>query len=174
MSAFPLPSTISAIANLPPRDDSVWHRVFGLSATPVSPVALVEHLTAKLLVVVPHFRGDDLGWTSGELHLPGNGTPLLLERYLTEEDELRKDLNAFAAELETMNYSPNFAAMMERVIQTKQMITLRKPYDHADEVNLDATVLAICRYFAANCEGVYQIDGQGWFAADGTVIVQEY
>jgi len=64
--------------------------------------------------------------------------------------------------------------MMARVIQTKQMVTLRKPYDHADEVNLDVTVLAVCRYLAANCDGVYQIDGEGWFAADGTVIVQEY
>ena len=35
------------------------------------------------------------------------GSPILLARYLTKPDDLRADLNAFAAELETMTYSPN-------------------------------------------------------------------
>ena len=152
----------------------MWYRVFGLDAAPVSPAALAAHLHAAGVPVVPHFKGDDLGWTSGELHLPGGGTPVLLARYLTAEDDLRDDLNAYAALLETMDYSPNHAPLMEHVVRTQQLVTLRKPLDHADEVTLDKAVLETCQFLAANCEGVYQIDGQGWYAADGSLLLQEY
>ena len=30
-----------------------------------------------------------------------------------------------------------------------------------------------CRFFAAATDGVYQIDGQGWFSATGERLVQE-
>src|SRR5688572_19016540 len=109
----------------------MWFRVFGRSADPASPAALADHLHAAGLVVVPHFRGDDLGWTAGELTLPGGGSPVVLGRYLTAEDDLRDDLNAFAAELETMDYSPNHVALMEHVVQAKQLVTFRRPLDHA-------------------------------------------
>src|SRR6267154_6024531 len=104
----------------------MWHRVFGRSPVEVPPAALADHLHAAGLAVEPHFKGDDLGWTSGELRLPV-GSPVLLARYLTTEDDLRDDLNAHAAELETMDYSPNSGPLMARVIQSKQLITLRKP-----------------------------------------------
>jgi len=47
--------------------------------------------------------------------------------YLASEDDIRDDLNAYAAELETCDYSPNHTRLMEHAIQTKQLITLRKP-----------------------------------------------
>lgn len=152
----------------------MWYRVFGLLKDAVSPTVLTEHLHASGWAVVPHFKGDDLGWTEGELHLPGGGTPLLLARYLTVEDDLRDDLNAYAAELETMDYDPAHRPLMERVIQTQQMITIRKPLDHADEATLDRLCDATCRFLAQRTEGVFQIDGQGWFQADGTRLLQEY
>jgi hypothetical protein len=152
----------------------MWYRVFGLDSTAVSPSALAAHLHAAGVPVVPHFKGDDLGWTSGELHLPGGGTPILLERYLTIEDDLRDDLNAYAAELETMDYSPAHQPLMERVIQTQQLITVRKPFDHADESLLEQACEGVVRFLAAGCRGVYQIDGRGWFAADGSLLVPEY
>ena len=145
-----------------------------MTETEVPPSDLAGHLLARGLAVEPHFKGDDLGWTRGELILPGGHTSIVLERYLTEEDGIRDDLNAFAAELETMNYSPNNVKLMERVIGTKQMIAIRKPIDHADESRLDATVLATVQFLAAGTDGVYQVDGSGWFAADGTLILQEY
>ncbi|QEL13966.1 hypothetical protein [Limnoglobus roseus] len=152
----------------------MWHRIFGHSLDSPSPAALAENLHALGIGVEPHFRGDDLGWTRGELLLPGGGTPILLERYLTEEDDLRDMLNTFAAELETMTHSPNNVKLMEHVINTKQLVTLRKPIDHADESRLDATVQAVVQFLAAGTGGVYQIDGKGWFATDGTLLVQEY
>ena len=115
----------------------MWYRVFGLDEAEPSPAALAEHLHSLGLAVEPHFKGDDLGWTSGELRLPGAGTPVFLQRYLASEDDIRDDLNAHAAELETCDYSPNHGRLMQHAIQTKQLITLRKPIDAADEVRLE-------------------------------------
>lgn len=152
----------------------MWYRVFGRSEVEVPPAALADHLHAAGVPVEPHFKGDDLGWTQGELRLPGDGTPVYLARYLTDEDDLRGDLNTHAAELETMDYSPNSGPLMERVIQTKQLITIRKPVGAADEVMLDNLLDATCRFLAAATDGVFQIDGRGWFTADGQLLVQEY
>jgi hypothetical protein len=151
----------------------MWYRVFGLSETEPSPAALAEHLHACGLAVEPHFKGDDLGWTSGEFRLPV-GSPVLLARYLTKEDDLRDDLNTYAAELETMDYSPNSVPLMERVIQSKQLITLRKPVDAADEVLLEKVLEAAVQFLAAATDGMYQVDGRGWFTASGELLVQEY
>lgn len=71
----------------------------------------------------PHFKGDDLGWTDGE-HRVHRGSPILVACWLTKEDDLRDDLNADAAELETLGHTPQTHALMERVIQTKQLISL--------------------------------------------------
>ena len=151
----------------------MWYRVFGASEVEPAPAALAEHLHAIGLAVEPHFKGDDLGWTTGELRLPV-GSPVYLARYLTKEDDLRDDLNAHAAELETMDYSPNSGPLMARVVQTKQLVTLRKPVDAADEVRLERVLEAAARFLAAATDGVYQIDGRGWFAANGDLLVQEY
>jgi hypothetical protein len=149
-------------------------RIFGLKDRNPSPVALTECLHAAGVAVVPHFRGDDLGWTSGELHFPAGGSPVTLERYLTAEDDLRDDLNTFAAELETMDFSPNSPDLMRHVIQTQQLITIRRPVDHADEAALETVLQAACRHLAQVTEGIYQVDGQGWFTADGQILLPEY
>lgn len=151
----------------------MWYRVFGSSDVEPSPAELAAHLHALGLTVEPHFKGDDLGWTSGELRLPV-GSPVLLARYLTKEDDLRDDLNAHAAELETMDYSPNSGSLMQRVIQTKQLITLRKPVDAADEVLLEKVLDALTRFLASATDGVYQVDGRGWFSTSGELLVREY
>jgi hypothetical protein len=152
----------------------MWYRVFGKSEVEPSPAALAERLLAAGLAVEPHFRGDDLGWTAGELRLPQVGTPIFLQRYLTSEDDLRDDLNAHAAELETCDYSPNNGTLMTHVIQSRQLVTLRKPLDAADEVTLEKVLEEACRFLAAATDGVYQIDGRGWFSATGDLLLQEY
>ena len=152
----------------------MWYRVFGLSEAEVPPAALAGHLHALGLAVEPHFKGDDLGWTSGELRLPGGGTPVFVERYLASEDDIRDDLNTYAAELETCDYSPNHGRLMEHAVQTKQLIALRKPLDAADEVTLERLLEEACRLLAAQTDGVYQIDGRGWFSAAGELLLQEY
>jgi hypothetical protein len=151
----------------------MWLRVFSRSDSNPSPVRLSEHLHAAGLPVVPTFKGDDLGWTEGALALAA-GTPLLLARFLTVEDDLRDDLNGYAAELEGYSFQPAATGLMERVIQTKQLITVRKPVDHADELTLDRLAEATVTWLAAETDGVWQADGRGWFAADGTPLVTEY
>ena len=152
----------------------MWYRVFGRSEAEPSVAGLAGHLAAAGLAVEPHFKGDDLGWTSGELRLPGAGTPVYLQRYLASEDDIRDDLNAYAAELETCDYSPNSGRLMRQAIQTKQLITLRKPIDAADEVTVEAVLEEACRFLATATDGVYQIDGRGWFSAAGELLLQEY
>ena len=149
-------------------------RIFGRTLTEVSPSALAEHLHAAGLTVEPHFRGDDLGWTGGTLTLPGSGSPMQLERFLTTEDELRADLNNYAAELETMDYNPNHVMLMQHVIQTQQLFALRRPLDHSDESTLETLNTTLAQYLAQQTDGVYQIDGDGWFNADGELLLPEY
>jgi hypothetical protein len=152
----------------------MYSRVFGRSDLEPSPADLVAELHAAGLAVEPHFKGDDLGWTAGELRLPGGGTSVYLERYLAKEDDIRDELNSFAALLETCDYSPNSGPLMQHVIQTRQLVTLRKPVDARDEVTLENVMLRTCQHLAARTDGVYQIDGAGWFAADGELMLQEY
>jgi hypothetical protein len=151
----------------------MWYRVFGLNDDNVAPSALAAHLHAAKLIVEPHFKGDDLGWTEGELRLPG-GSPILLARFLTEIDDLRDDLNAYAAELETMDYEPNHEMLMERVIRTKQLITLRKPLANADESAAERACESAAAFLAQHCDGLVQIDGRGWFDAAGKQLLTEY
>ena len=150
------------------------YRVFARSTAEVLPSMIAEHLHTAGLPVEPHFHGDELGWTRGQLVLPGGGTPVQLDRYLAKEDDLRDDLNTFAAVLETMTYSPNHRQLMEHVIQTQQLFACRKPLDHADESMLEKLCLTLAQFLAASTDGVYQIDTQGWFAANGELLLQEY
>jgi hypothetical protein len=152
----------------------MWHRIFGKSETEPSLAALAQHLHDAGLAVEPHFKGDDLGWTSGELRLPGGGTPVFVERYLASEDDIRNDLNAYAAELETCDYNPNHRPLMEHTIQTKQLIVLRAPLDTADEVTAERVLIHTCQFLAGQTDGVYQIDGRGWFGPTGELLLQEY
>ena len=152
----------------------MWYRAFCRSTTELPPAVLAEQLHAAGLAVEPHFTGDDLGWTEARLILPGTGSPVGVSRYLTAADELRKDLNGFAAEVEAMTFYEGRHMLMERVIQTQQLVTLRRPLDHADEAALDAACLAVVRAVAASADGVVQIDGRGWFDAAGELLVAEY
>lgn len=151
----------------------MWLRVFSPNVTEVPPAELAEHLHALGFAHEAHFKGDVHGWTTGELR-PAVGSPVMLARYLTKEDDLRDDLNAYAAELETQTYSPNNGMLMEKVIQTMQMVTVRKPIDSPDEAATERLCEAVVRFLTERTGGVYQIDGQGWFAADGMMLLQEY
>ena len=148
----------------------MWHRVFCRSSAEVKPAELLASLSSH---AVASFKGDDLGWTSAEFEL-GKGSPVFAERFLTSEDDLRNDLNTWAAWLETMTYSPNHGRLMEHVVQTQQLITIRKPVDHSNEVAVDELCQSLCRVLAATADGVYQIEGDGWYSAEGALLLQEY
>jgi hypothetical protein len=151
----------------------VWHRVFCRSEREVAPAAILAHLHATGRPVVGRFRGDDLGWTAAELSL-GSGSPVYLERYVADADAIRDDLNTWAAWLETLDYSPHNVRLMEHVIQTRQLVTVRKPLDHANEVVIDDLCRAICQFLAATGDGIFQIEDDGWYGADDQLILKEY
>ena len=41
------------------------------------------------------------------------------------------------------------------------------------EGKIEQGCLALCRHLARETEGFYQVDGVGFFAADGTLLVRE-
>ena len=145
----------------------MYFRVFGLAGDSPDLAALLEHLHARGLPAVAHFRGDDLGWTGGDLVL-GDST-VTVERYLTREDDLRDDLNTWAGWLETRSDQPRHAELMQHVIGTKQLVTLRPPPGGAADGFCDE----VCRWLAAQTAGVYQVDGRGFIAADGTLLLPD-
>jgi hypothetical protein len=153
---------------------SRWYRVFGRSEQQPAPSGLVECLRELGVSGPPHFRGDEEGWTLMEVVLAEGFSPLCVECFLTSEPGIRAELNNWAAWLETCDYSPNSPALMERVIQARQLYALRRPLDHADELRLEKVCVGICRFLAAATDGVYQYDSEGFFAADGTLLLQEY
>jgi hypothetical protein len=151
----------------------MWYRVFCRSNVEVPPAEVLARVQQPGRPVAGDFRGDDLGWTAAELKL-GTGTPVYVERYSTADDGLREDLNTWAGYLETLDYSPNHLRLMEHVIQTQQLVTARKPLDHPNESAVECVCLAVCQTIAAAADGVYQVESEGWYAADGTLLLQEY
>jgi hypothetical protein len=152
---------------------SRWYRVFGTAEKQPSAEALLEHLRALGIEGPIHFRGDDEGWLSVEIVLTPDVSPLLLECFLATEEGIRAELNTWAAWLETCDCSPSHVPLMEQVIQTRQLYTLRRPLDHPDEVRLENVCVTACRFLAAATDGVYQIDAEGFFAPDGSLLLQE-
>ena len=142
---------------------SRWCRVFGTSAEQPAPAAVLEYLRGLGVTGKMHFRGDSAGWTALEVVLDVNASPLVLECFLSSEDGIRKELNSWAAWLETCEDSPHHTLLMERVIQTKQLYTLRHERLSAD----------LCRWLARMTDGIYQCDEAGFFAADGTLLIRE-
>ena len=153
---------------------SRWYRVFARGEQQPAPAVLLQHLRGLGVAGPVHFRGDEAGWTSVEISLAEGFSLLNVECFLASEPGIRAELNNWAAWLETCDYSPNHGPLMQQVIQTQQMIVIRKPLDAIDEVTLDRLLVATCRFLAARTDGVYQIDGQGWFSANGLLLLQEY
>lgn len=145
---------------------SAWYRVFGRGELPPDLADLLEHLRAEGLMVTAHFRGDDLGWTGGELVLGDHS--VMVERYLTKEDSLRAELNTWAGWLETRTAEPRHGELMRHVIGTKQLVTLR----HAD-ASLNGLCETVCQWLAQQTDGVYQVDGRGFVGADGTLLLPD-
>jgi len=152
----------------------LWYRVFGTNDAQPEPAALLDHLQGHGTEVAGNFRGDDEGWFGADVVFAAEATPLHLERYLAAEEGIRADLNSWAAWLETADYSPNHQPLMQHVIGTTQLFILRRPIDHANEVLVEELCLSLCQFLARATAGVYQVDDQGFFAADGTLLLQEY
>lgn len=139
--------------------------LFAACTEPPAPVAILDFLTGRYASVSGDFAADASGWYQADL--VAVGFPLQLERYLATEEGIRAELNSWAAWLETREDAPEHVHLMERMIQTAQLFTLHGD-GSADQIGID-----LCRFLATATEGVYQIDGRGFFAADGGLLVSE-
>lgn len=148
----------------------LFYRVFGRG----DEVPSAEQLCQQVGVVLhPSLPAEQNGWYRLELGLGPGGT-LTLERYTAEDDGFRAELHIWAAYLETCDYSPHHTALMEWVIQSRQLLILRKPIDCPDEARAERCCRDLCQYLAALCEGIYQIDEVGFHDATGQLLVAEY
>jgi hypothetical protein len=156
---------------------SQWFRVFGRSEAAPPPEALLEELHRLGVEAKSHFRGDDLGWFAAEIQLDPDSPPLQIERFLTKEDEIRGELNTWAAWVESAGDRPEHLRLMQHLINTVQLFTVHHPIEETDEgesdLDVESVCVALCRFLAQATDGVYQVDHRGFFAADGTLLVAE-
>src|SRR5262245_34859679 len=98
----------------------MWYRIFAASDADIQPAELLEFLHQHGHPFTGHFRGDDQGWYSAELRLPGEEAPVEVQRYLASEKGIRDELNTWAAWLETQTDNPHCDELMRRVVQSRQ------------------------------------------------------
>jgi len=151
----------------------MWYRVFGTNENQVAPEAILSDLRGQGWNVTADFGGHGAGWVQATLSF-ADTTPIHIERFLSSEEGIRAELNTWAAYLETCDYDPNYAGLMEQMIRTKQLFTIRRPIDVANEVMVEGICLGLARYLARTTEGIYQIDQEGFFKPDGLLLLQEY
>src|SRR5947209_8220313 len=96
----------------------MWFRVFAATEVMPQPAELQQRLRELGRDVALDVKGDDLGWTT----IDAGG--LRVERYLTDEDDLRDELDAWAAVAESWGGG---ADLMQRIIATRQLFTLHGP-----------------------------------------------
>jgi hypothetical protein len=147
----------------------LWYRVFGRGAAEPAPQAILDHLDGLGVRVAGRFEADDAGWFRAEFDF-GGAAPLQLDRFLATEKGIRAELNSWAAFLETCADNPNHLSLMERMIQTAQLFTLERP--GGDEAQVERLCVGLCTFLARQTDGVWQADGRGFFAADGSLLAR--
>ncbi len=149
----------------------MWLRVFGLRETDVEPAALLEHLHRQGLEVPAHFRGDDQGWFQAQWEQ--DNQTLVLNRYLASEEGIRAELNTWAAWLELQEHHPQASALIEPIIGTRELFVLQLPDGEDAEAPLTRLGTALCRFLAEATEGIYQVDGAGFYSPAGVLLLAE-
>jgi hypothetical protein len=147
-----------------------WFRIFGTTDAQPEPAALLEHLHSIGIEATGQFRGDDQGWFQVDLICGADVAPLHLERFLALEEGIRDILNTWASWIETAEESPSQGRLMQHVIGSSQLFVMERPADHADET----LCVGLCRFLAKQTAGVYQVDDQGFFSPEGTLLLQEF
>jgi hypothetical protein len=148
------------------------YRIFGANDSALEPAPFLQHLRDMGFDVTASFRADDQGWFEAELRLSGEDDPIKLERFLSGEEGVRTELHSWIAWLETID-SQHQDRLIRHLVGTKQILTIPLlSTDDPEDPRADLG-LAVCRYLAVQTEGVYQVDGQGLFAPDGTLLVRE-
>jgi hypothetical protein len=173
-----------------------WFRVFAGEEGIPEPAAILDHLQAQQVEVSGEFEQGAGTWYAAELIIAPIGTQVSwerqqrqiadaadtivtpigavrLERFHADEEGLRSELNSWAAWLETCESNPLHAALMERIIQTRELVTLDRMVPSRNTDMMDRLCVGLCLFLARATDGIWQADGEGLFAADGTLLVAE-
>jgi hypothetical protein len=149
----------------------MWYRVFGF--TDHDPDAAEIHaLTAPYgdrYIGPGEFQGDEQGWFA--FRFSGERGGLELNRYLATEEGIRRQMDTWAAWLESQSAKhPQALELMPRIINTRQVFTIAGPEDGP----VAELCRKLCALLARRTDGVYQVDRTGFFSADGALLVPEW
>lgn len=137
-----------------------WIRVFAASDAIPDAAGLAACLAGEALPAAT----EAPPWYRLELSRP-DGPSVVLERWLADEEGMRGELNGWAGYLETFAPDSRAVVLMERTIQARQLITLQ-----ADD---ETDGLRLARWLASLDGSFYHVEGGGFFAADGTMLLAE-
>jgi hypothetical protein len=147
-------------------------RVFAASEAMPQPVDLQRLLGDRGRSASLSVTGDDLGWLAIEFTAGESDATIRIERFLTDEDELRDELDTWAGWVESQPASVIATKLMQQIVSTRQVFTIRviPPLEKLDRSSESETV---AQWLAVVSKGVYQVDGCGFFGASGDILVAE-
>ena len=117
-----------------------------------------------------NFGGDALSWFRAELRMEAEDEPIHLPRYLANEEDLRDELNSWAAWLETVEDNKYVRRLMQQMIGAAQVFTFQLAPDLDEDETALQMCLAACKHLAQETQGVYQVDHKGFYAPNGTAV----
>ncbi|HLN27154.1 MAG TPA: hypothetical protein VK395_05380 [Gemmataceae bacterium] len=150
-----------------------WYRVFGSNDRQPAAEAIARHLQGLGIEAAIEVDEDDLGWYRLIIGLAVRGQNLRIERFLSSEQGVRAELNTWAAWLETREENPHHESLMQRIIATSQLIAWQCPGERPAILESASPSIELCRLFAGATDGIYHVDDQGFFNADGALLVKE-
>jgi hypothetical protein len=135
-----------------------WYRVFG--SRPEVPDL------SKLRAVYRLAANED-GWY--QVHFPLLWGEIELNRWHAKEKGLRDELNTWAAWVEA-NGKSDVSKLMQRIVTTQQLFVWS-----IDPTAVDGAAFSdlLCRFLCNSTDGIFQIDGVGFLAAGGNLLVAE-
>lgn len=137
----------------------MWHRVFGANQAQVELDPFLQKWNAWSV----DYHRDDQGWYRAEIRLSETAPPLIVDRYLAKEEGIRAELNTWAAWLEI--HAPDPEPLMQRMIGASQIF--------AFQTSGDDFVRALCQFLAQETDGLWQVDGFGFFDGQSNLVIAE-
>jgi hypothetical protein len=142
-----------------------WYRVFCASER-VPALADIEACLAGAGVSASHSPAEEADWVW--LRFQAGEATVEVNRFRADEEGIRAELNSWAAFLETCEHDPRHRELMERMIQSKQLFNIEEPSESAREV-----CVQLSQCLARLADGFYQIDDEGFFEADGAILIAD-
>lgn len=146
-----------------------WFRVFTNRDQVPAPEAVAESVRDRFPQMQVKFIVDAEGWLEVEIIDPITSRTWKLCRYSRDADDIRGELQSWAAWIEWQPPSPQQQRLMEHIMTAKQVFT----FDADEDPTSEQLGLVVVGFLARAGDGVYQIDGRGFFAAEGDLLLAE-